>query len=39
MPAYGVRAYEVAEKAGNVTKAVSFVPMDRVIVVGECIFK
>ena len=39
MPAYGVRAYEVAKEASNVAEAVGFVAMDCVIVVGKCIFE
>ena len=39
VPAYRVRAYEVTEKAGDITKAVGFVAMDRIIVVRECIFE
>ena len=39
MPAYGIGAEEVAEQAGNVAEAVSFVAMNRVIVMGEGILK
>ena len=39
MPADGVGADEVTEKAGDVTKAVGLVAMDCVIVVGKCIFE
>lgn len=39
MPAYGIGAEEVAEEAGNVAEAISFVTMNRVIVVGEGILE
>ena len=39
MPANGIGAEEVAEEAGNVAEAISFVAMNRVIVMGEGILK
>lgn len=39
MPANCISAEHVAEEAGNVAKPIRLVPMDRVIVLGECSLK